>query len=81
MGKNEVPVKGLEYQIVFVAACEENLFPHWKSLESHFGLEEERRLMYVAVTRSVGYLFLSYADYRKGQYNPRSRFIDEIERA
>lgn len=71
--------KGLEFQVVFVAACEENLFPHWKSMESDSGLEEERRLMYVAVTRSERYLYLSYAGYRKGQYNLKSRFLDEIE--
>ncbi|MFC1799101.1 ATP-dependent helicase [Thermodesulfobacteriota bacterium] len=73
--------KGLEFKVVFVCACEENLFPHWKSLESDSGLEEERRLMYVAVTRSEQHLFLSYADYRKGLYNQKSRFIDEIEAA
>lgn len=73
--------KGLEFQAVFVIGCEENLFPHWKSLESDMGLEEERRLMYVAVTRSVRHLFLSYAGFRKGQFNNKSRFLDEIERA
>ena len=73
--------KGLEFQVVFVCACEENLLPHWKSMETDKGLEEERRLMYVAVTRSERYLYLSYASYRKGQYNLKSRFLDEIEAA
>ncbi len=73
--------KGLEFQAVFVIGCEENLFPHWKSLESDTGLEEERRLMYVAVTRSARHLFLSYAGFRKGQFNNKSRFLDEIEKA
>ena len=73
--------KGLEYQVVFVAGCEENLLPHWKSLESPSGLEEERRLMYVAVTRSERYLFLSHAGYRRGLYYQKSRFIEEIEEA
>ncbi len=73
--------KGLEFRVVFVCACEENLFPHWKSLETVSGLEEERRLMYVALTRSERHLFLSSADYRKGLYNPRSRFLAEIETA
>ncbi|MEW6673367.1 MAG: UvrD-helicase domain-containing protein [Thermodesulfobacteriota bacterium] len=73
--------KGLEFQAVFVVGCEENLFPHWKSLESETGLEEERRLMYVAVTRSERHLFLSCAGFRKGQFNPKSRFLEEIERA
>ncbi len=71
--------KGLEFEAVFVVGCEENLFPHWRSMESDRELEEERRLMYVSVTRSEKYLYLSHADYRKGQYNMRSRFIDEIE--
>jgi DNA helicase-2/ATP-dependent DNA helicase PcrA len=71
--------KGLEFTAVFVVGCEETLFPHWRSMESARELEEERRLMYVSVTRSERYLFLSYADWRKGQYNMRSRFIDEIE--
>ena len=70
--------KGLEYTVVFVVACEESLFPHWRSLESASGLEEERRLMYVAVTRAERYLFLTSADIRKGQSNPPSRFLDEI---
>jgi len=73
--------KGLEYRVVFVTGCEENLFPHWKSLSSPAGLEEERRLMYVAVTRSERYLFLSHAGYRRGLYNQKSRFIEEIEEA
>jgi DNA helicase II / ATP-dependent DNA helicase PcrA len=70
--------KGLEYHAVFVAGCEENLLPHWKSMESEKDLQEERRLMYVAMTRAEKFLFLSSADYRKGQYNPKSRFLDEI---
>ncbi|NVM20290.1 MAG: UvrD-helicase domain-containing protein [Desulfobacterales bacterium] len=70
--------KGLEYLVVFVVACEEELFPHWKSKDSDTGLQEERRLMYVAVSRAERYLFLSCANFRKGQYNQRSRFLDEI---
>ena len=70
--------KGLEFSAVFVIGCEENLLPHWKSKESEAELQEERRLMYVAMTRAERYLFLTSSDYRKGQYNPRSRFIDEI---
>ena len=71
--------KGLEYLAVFITGCEENLFPHWKSLETAAGLQEERRLMYVAVTRAERYLFLTCAEYRRGQSNPKSRFWDEIE--
>ena len=71
--------KGLEYRVVFVVACEENLFPHWKAMDLEMGLHEERRLMYVAMTRAEHYLFLTYANYRKGQFNLKSRFLDEIE--
>ncbi len=71
--------KGLEYHIVFIVGCEENLFPHWKSLESPAELQEERRLMYVAVTRSERFLFISSTNYRRGQPALRSRFLDEIE--
>ncbi len=71
--------KGLEYRVVFVVACEEQLFPHWRSMDSEMGLHEERRLMYVAMTRAEHYLFLSHAGYRKGQPQRKSRFLDEIE--
>jgi len=72
--------KGLEFHVVFVAGCEENLFPHWKSLENPEDLQEERRLMYVAMTRAERYLFFTATDFRKGQFNRRSRFLFEIER-
>jgi len=71
--------KGLEYRAVFVIGCEEQLFPHWKSMETTSDLEEERRLMYVSMTRAERYLYLSSADYRRGQFNPPSRFLGEIE--
>jgi DNA helicase-2/ATP-dependent DNA helicase PcrA len=70
--------KGLEFLAVFVVACEEQLLPHWRALESEEGLEEERRLMYVSVTRAARYLFISHAAARKGQYNLPSRFLEEI---
>ncbi|MDR2924654.1 MAG: UvrD-helicase domain-containing protein [Azoarcus sp.] len=75
--------KGLEFDIVFLSGLEEELFPHWNSLfESVSGLEEERRLMYVAVTRARERLYLSWAQSRmtrgQVQYNLRSRFFDEI---
>ena len=73
--------KGLEFHTVFVVGCEENLFPHWKSLEEEDGLQEERRLMYVAATRAARCLFLTAAGFRKGQFNKHSRFLFEIERA
>jgi DNA helicase II / ATP-dependent DNA helicase PcrA len=72
--------KGLEYSAVFVVACEEQIFPHWRSMDSNSGLQEERRLMYVAITRSEKFLYLSSANYRKGQFNQRSRFLDELSK-
>lgn len=71
--------KGLEYHTVFIIGCEEQLFPHWRSTDTPSGLQEERRLMYVAMTRAERFLYLTHADYRKGQSNLRSRFLDEIE--
>ena len=71
--------KGLEFHTVFVIGCEEQLFPHWRSMDSAEDLEEERRLMYVAVTRAERCLFITSANFRKGQFNPRSRFLDEID--
>jgi DNA helicase-2/ATP-dependent DNA helicase PcrA len=64
--------------VVFVAGCEENLLPHWKSKDIVSEISEERRLMYVAMTRAESHLYLTSASYRKGQYNPISRFISEI---
>ncbi|MDL2268911.1 UvrD-helicase domain-containing protein [Desulfosarcina sp. OttesenSCG-928-A07] len=71
--------KGLEFHTVFVVGCEEQLFPHWRSMENEADLEEERRLMYVAVTRAARCLFITSADFRKGQYNRPSRFLHELE--
>ncbi len=73
--------KGLEYPAVFIVGCEENLFPHFKSIDTAAKLQEERRLMYVAMTRAEKYLYLSWANFRRNQYNERSRFLDEIEEA
>jgi DNA helicase II / ATP-dependent DNA helicase PcrA len=74
--------KGLEFHAVFVSGLEEGLFPHENSLSEQDGLEEERRLMYVAVTRARQRLYLSLAGSRMlhGQmrYGLRSRFIEEI---
>ncbi len=74
--------KGLEYDAVFIVGCEENLFPHWRSLAGNKGeLHEERRLMYVAMTRAERFLYLTHANYRKGNFAHRSRFLDHIEEA
>jgi DNA helicase-2/ATP-dependent DNA helicase PcrA len=70
--------KGLEYLVVFITGCEEQLFPHWRSMNSDGEIQEERRLMYVALTRAERYLFLTCSEFRKGQYNKKSRFVEEI---
>jgi DNA helicase-2/ATP-dependent DNA helicase PcrA len=77
--------KGLEFKAVFVCGLEEGLFPHENSLNEADGVEEERRLMYVALTRARQRLTLTRAENRMlhGQirYGMRSRFIDEIPEA
>ncbi len=70
--------KGLEFTAVFVTCCEEQLFPHWKSLNSKEELEEERRLMYVAITRAEHYLYLTSSSFRRNQSSRKSRFIFEM---
>jgi DNA helicase-2/ATP-dependent DNA helicase PcrA len=74
--------KGLEFHTVFISGLEEGLCPHEQSMSENNGLEEERRLMYVAVTRARRRLYLSHAQSRMlhGQvrYNIPSRFLDEI---
>lgn len=75
--------KGLEYKYVYIVGCEENLFPAMMSLESLEGLEEERRLFYVALTRAKTLATLTCADmrFRWGQMNfsTPSRFLSEID--
>lgn len=72
--------KGLEFDTVFVVGCEERLFPHWRSIDSgDKAIQEERRLMYVAMTRAQRHLYLSHASYRKGQSGTKSRFIYQVE--
>ncbi len=72
--------KGLEYDTVFIVGCEERLFPHWRSIDAgEAALFEERRLMYVAMTRAERFLYLTHANYRKGEFSTRSRFIDQVE--
>ena len=74
--------KGLEFDCVFVAGMEETLFPHMNSVGDAAGIEEERRLAYVAITRARKKLFLTCAYARQifGQTssNPISRFVQEI---
>ena len=74
--------KGLEFDYVFMTGLEEGLFPHDNSLNDDGGLEEERRLMYVAITRARKRLHFSYAQMRmlhgQTRYNVPSRFLDEV---
>jgi DNA helicase II / ATP-dependent DNA helicase PcrA len=73
--------KGLEYPIVFMIGCEEGVFPHARAIEEG-GLEEERRLAYVGITRAQRDLYVTYARTRAvfgtRSYGARSRFVDEI---
>ncbi|HPS84839.1 MAG TPA: 3'-5' exonuclease, partial [Bacteroidales bacterium] len=75
--------KGLEFPYVFVAGLEENLFPSSMSMGSRAEIEEERRLFYVAITRAMQKLTLSYADTRLkwGELNfcTPSRFLEELD--
>ena len=74
--------KGLEFKAVFITGLEEGLFPHENSLNEEKGLEEERRLMYVAITRARDRLYISHTQSRMlhGQvrYNLPSRFLEEL---
>jgi DNA helicase-2/ATP-dependent DNA helicase PcrA len=74
--------KGLEYRAVFVVGLEEKLFPSWMSMDTMDGLDEERRLFYVAITRAKEFLTITYANtrYRFGKMtmNEPSRFLAEI---
>lgn len=74
--------KGLEFPYVFLAGLEEGIFPHSRSLMDRFELEEERRLMYVAITRAMERLYLMHAQnrmlYGEERSNPPSQFLADI---
>jgi DNA helicase-2/ATP-dependent DNA helicase PcrA len=74
--------KGLEFDAVFITGIEEGLFPHEQSLSDADGVEEERRLMYVAITRARKRLYLSFSQTRmlhgQTRYNVKSRFLGEL---
>ncbi|WP_295518900.1 UvrD-helicase domain-containing protein [Limnohabitans sp. Rim8] len=74
--------KGLEFEAVFITGLEEGLFPHENAMNDFDGLEEERRLMYVAITRARKRLYLSHSQTRmlhgQTRYNLKSRFLDEL---
>ena len=75
--------KGLEYEYVYVVGCEENLFPSLRALETVEGIEEERRLFYVALTRAKSLATLSCVDMRfkwgSMEFSKPSRFLSEID--
>jgi DNA helicase-2/ATP-dependent DNA helicase PcrA len=77
--------KGLEFDCVFITGMEEGLFPHENAMSDYEGLEEERRLMYVAITRARKRLYLSHSQTRmlhgQTRYNLKSRFFDELPEA
>jgi DNA helicase II / ATP-dependent DNA helicase PcrA len=74
--------KGLEFPVVFLIGVEEGIFPHIRALTEPAEMEEERRLAYVGITRAMRRLYMSHAWSRQlfgsTQYNPPSRFFDEI---
>ena len=74
---------GLEYKYIFIVGCEENLFPSQRAIENLEGLEEERRLFYVALTRAKSEAMISYCDMRfkwgNMEFSRPSRFLREID--
>ncbi len=77
--------KGLEFDCVFITGIEEGLFPHENAMSDRDGVEEERRLMYVAITRARQRLYLSHSQTRmlhgQTRYHMKSRFFDELPEA
>ena len=75
--------KGLEYKYIYIVGCEENLFPSQRAMETPDGLEEERRLFYVALTRAKERAMLSYCEMRfkwgNMEFSSPSRFLQEID--
>ncbi len=75
--------KGLEYKYIYIVGCEERLFPSERAMESPDGLEEERRLFYVALTRAKQSALLSYCEMRfkwgNMEFSSPSRFLQEID--
>jgi len=76
--------KGLEFPVVFMPGMEDGLFPSWRSFEKPDGVEEERRLCYVGITRAMERLYLTSSEYRtmygRGEHTRESMFLKEIDR-
>ena len=74
--------KGLEFPLVFMSGMEDGLFPHQRSISDPGGLEEERRLCYVGITRAMQTLYVTYAEQRRlhgmDSFSQPSRFVSEI---
>jgi len=74
--------KGLEFPLVFMSGMEDGLFPHTRSINDLDGLEEERRLCYVGMTRAMRQLYFTYAEQRRlhgvDNHNAPSRFLQEV---
>ena len=71
--------KGLEFDAVIIPGANEGILPHFNALEKETGIEEERRLMYVAITRARKYLTITYRKRQDGQLVLPSRFIKEMQ--
>ncbi len=76
--------KGLEFPVVFMPGMEDGLFPSWRSFDKKDGIEEERRLCYVGITRAMERLYLTSSEYRtmygKGEHTRESLFLREIDK-
>ena len=74
--------KGLEFPLVFMSGMEDELFPHTRSINDLDGLEEERRLCYVGMTRAMKQLYFTYAEQRRlhgiDNHNAPSRFLQDV---
>lgn len=77
--------KGLEFPVVFMPGMEDGLFPGWRAFEKSDGIEEERRLCYVGMTRAMRRLYLTSAEYRtlygKTNYTKESQFLIELDKS
>ncbi len=71
--------KGTQAPVCYLIRVEPGMYPHMRSIGSEAEREEERRILYVAMTRAERFLYLTHANYRKGEFSTRSRFIDQVE--